>query len=178
MPPTARLPSGTRVEVLCGQPEQKCGKRWTSSPNGREPAVLLLEEAHALLDIGARMETAHALREHARDQRWRQLAVRRQQPLAALVLLADDHRPPLRLPVVELLLELALDDAALLFDDHDLLEALGELPDRLGLERPAHADLEELDTDLGGARGVDAEILERLQHVEVGLARGDEPSRG
>ena len=23
MPPIARLPSGTRVEVLCGQPEQK-----------------------------------------------------------------------------------------------------------------------------------------------------------
>ena len=61
--------------------------------DGREPPVLLLEEAHALLDVGARMEAAHALREHARDQRRRELAVRRQQPLAALVLLADDQRP-------------------------------------------------------------------------------------
>ena len=27
MPASARLPSGTRVEVLCGQPEQKYGVR-------------------------------------------------------------------------------------------------------------------------------------------------------
>ena len=27
MPAKARLPSGTLVEVLCGQPEQKCGIR-------------------------------------------------------------------------------------------------------------------------------------------------------
>ena len=45
--------------------------------DGREPPVLLLEEAHALLDVGARVEAPHALREHARDQRRRQLAVRR-----------------------------------------------------------------------------------------------------
>ena len=57
----------------------------------------------------------------------RELAVRRQQPLAALVALADDRRPRARLPVVELLLELALDDAALLLDDDDLLEPVGEL---------------------------------------------------
>ena len=68
--------------------------------------------------------------------------VSRQQPLAALVLLADDEWPALRLPVVELLLELALDEAALFFDDDDLFEAFGEPADRLGLERPAHADLE------------------------------------
>ncbi len=30
MPATAREPSGTRVEVLCGQPEQKYGVRWNS----------------------------------------------------------------------------------------------------------------------------------------------------
>ena len=28
MPPRARLASGTTVEVLCGQPEQKYGMRW------------------------------------------------------------------------------------------------------------------------------------------------------
>jgi hypothetical protein len=31
MPASARLPSGTRVEVLCGQPEQKYGVRLTPS---------------------------------------------------------------------------------------------------------------------------------------------------
>src|SRR6185503_14437015 len=92
----------------------------------------------------------------------------------ALVLLADDQRPALRVPVVELLLELALDDAAFLLDDDDLLETLGESPNRLGLERPAHADLEQLDPDVAGARGVQAKIVERLQHVEVRFAGRDE----
>ena len=35
----------------------------------REMRLLLLEEAHAVLDVGARVEPAHPLREHARDQR-------------------------------------------------------------------------------------------------------------
>ena len=33
MPATAREPSGTLVDVLCGQPEQKCGLR-SASTNG------------------------------------------------------------------------------------------------------------------------------------------------
>src|SRR6185436_11580982 len=142
--------------------------------DGRETPVLLLEEAHALLYLGARMKAPHALREDPRDERWRELACPRQQPLAAFVLLADDQRPALRVPVVELLLELALDDAAFLLDDDDLLETLGELPNRLGFERPAHADLEQLDPDVAGARGVQPEIVERLQHVEVRFAGRDE----
>ncbi len=141
----------------------------------REPSILLLEKPHALLDVGARVEAAHALGEHARDERRRELAVRRQQPLAALVLLADDQRPPLRVPVVELLFDLALDDAALFLDDDDFLEALGEAPNRLGLERPGEADLEQLDADVGGTRPIDAEILERLQHVEMGFTRRHQP---
>ncbi len=136
----------------------------------RQVRLLLLEEAHALLDVGARIEPKHALREHACDQRRRELAVRRQQPLAALVALADDQRPRARLPVVELLLELALDDAALLLDDDDFLEPVREAADRLGLERPAHPDLEQLDADLRRARLVDAEIVERLERVEMSLA--------
>src|SRR6185295_19900468 len=131
---------------------------------------LLLEEAHALLDVGARVEPKHALREHACDQRRGELAVRRQQPLAALVTLADDQRPSARLPVVELLLELALDDAALLLDDDDLLEPVGETADRLGLERPAHPDLEQLDADLRRALLIDAEVVEGLERIEMSLA--------
>ena len=40
MPATARLPSGTRVEVLCGQPEQKYGCR-TVVTRGRASAFSL-----------------------------------------------------------------------------------------------------------------------------------------
>src|SRR5690606_40755205 len=76
----------------------------------REVPLLLLEEAHALLDVAARIEPLQAFREHARDARGRELPGRGQDPLAALVLLADDQRPQLRLPVVELLLQLILDE--------------------------------------------------------------------
>src|SRR5262249_49665467 len=92
----------------------------------REMPILLLEEAHALIDVGAGVEARHALRKHARNWRGRELAVRRQQPLAALVAFADDQRARPRLPVVQLLLELILDEPALLLDDDDLLEPVRE----------------------------------------------------
>ena len=38
---------------------------------------------------------------------------------------------------------------------------------RLGLERPAHADLEELDADFAGTHAVDTEILECLEVARV-----------
>ena len=91
-----------------------------------------------------------------------------------LVVLADDQRAHARLPVVELLLQLVLDDAALLLDDDDLLETFRELPDRIGLERPAHPDLEQLDADLGRALPIDAEVVQRLQRVEMRLAGRDD----
>jgi hypothetical protein len=93
--------------------------------------VLLLEKADALFDVRARVEAAHTLREHARNQRRRQLAIGRQQPRAAFIVLAYDQRSELRLPIVELLLELVLDDTTLLLDDEDFLEPLGKTPDRL-----------------------------------------------
>jgi type II secretory pathway component PulM len=49
-----------------------------------------------------------------------------------------------------------------------------ELAHAVGLQRPGHADLEQAQADLGGERGVDAEVVERLAHVEVGLAAGDD----
>ena len=140
--------------------------------DGAEPALLLLEEAHALPRCRCSSGSGACGGASTRAiERRSQLAGRRQQPLAALVALADDQRPLLRLPVVQLLLQLILDDAALLLDDEDFLEPVGEFADRFRLERPAHADLEDLDADLARALGVDAEILERLQHVEVCFAR-------
>src|SRR6185503_17044603 len=93
---------------------------------------------------------------------------------ALLVELADDARTHVVAPVVELLLQLILDDLPLFLDDEDLVQALGELPDALGLERPRHRDLEDANANLDGVAFRDAEILERLPHVEIALSARDD----
>ena len=114
----------------------------------------------------------HGRRELAR--RGQQPAAVRQLPLALLVVLADHARADVLAPVVELLLQLVLDELALLLDDQDLLEPFGELAHAFGVERPGHADLEDPQADLGRALLVDAEVVQRLPHVEIGLARRDD----
>ena len=181
MPAVARLPSGTLVDVLCGQPEQKYGharERDLGFASAASFALIKSTRALMLLD-GARMqvEPRDALRDHARDHRRRELASRGQQPVAVrahpfalFVELADHARAHVVAPVVELLLQLVFDDLALLLDDEDLVEAFGELAHAFGLERPRHRDLEDADADLGGVGFGDAEVVERLAHVEIALA--------
>src|SRR3546814_14621404 len=94
--------------------------------------------------------------------------------LARLVELANHARARIAAPVVKLLLHLVLDDRALLLDDQDFLQALGEAPDAFALERPGHADLVDGKADLPGTRLVDAEVVQGLTHVEIGLAGGDD----
>src|SRR3546814_3599892 len=86
------------------------------------------------------MEARDALGDGTGDACRRQLARRGQQPLARLVELADHARARIAAPVVKLLLHLVLDDRALLLDDQDFLQALGEAPDAFALERPGHAE--------------------------------------
>src|SRR5205085_3481635 len=76
--------------------------------------------------------------------------------------------------VVKLFLQLVFDELALFLDDEDLAETFGELANAGGLERPRHADLAQANADLGGVLLVDPQILERLQHVEIALARSDD----
>ena len=57
-------------------------------------------------------------------------------------------------------------------DDEDFLEPFGKVADAFWFERPDHADLEQADADFGGQRVVDAELVEGLADVEVGLAGG------
>ena len=151
----------------------------------RERMFLLVDEVDALADLLDRarveLEALDPLRDHARDHRRRQLGQRGQQPVAVradpfafLVELADDARPHVVAPVVELLLQLVLDDLPLFLDDQDFVESFGELPDTFGLERPRHRDLEHADADLGGVGFADAEVVERLPHIEVALAAGDD----
>jgi len=124
---------------------------------------------------------ADARGDDASDHGRRQFATGRQQPVAVrlrpfalLVELADDARAHVLAPVVELLLELVFEQLALFLDDEDLLQPFGEMPHAFGFQRPDHADLVEPDADLGGEPVVDAEVVESLAHVQIGLAAGDD----
>ena len=125
------------------------------------------------------LEPLDALRDDAGDHRRRQFRMRWQQPIAVrahpfafFVELPDDARAHVVAPVVELLLQLVFDDLALFLDDQDFVEAFGEMAHGLGLEGPRHRDLEHANADLGGIGFADAEVVERLPHVEVTLAAG------
>src|SRR6266581_7985007 len=100
----------------------------------------------------------------------------REQPVAALVPLADAHR--LVRGAVELLADLDLDQRTLLLDHDDEIEALRELHELALAERPRAGDLVEPDPEIVAFDLVDAELVERLAHVEVGLADGDDADPG
>ena len=124
---------------------------------------------------------SNTLRNDARDHRRRELGGCRQQPVAVrahpfafFVELADDARTHVVAPVVELLLQLVFDDLPLFLDDEDLVKPFGEMADALGLERPRHRDLVHAHADLRGVGFGDAEIVQRLAHVEIALAAGDD----
>ena len=106
--------------------------------------------------------------------RGQQPVAARMHPFALVVELADDARPHVGSPVVELLLELVLDHLALLLDHQDLFQTARELAHAVGLQRPGHRHLEQADADLACIALVDAQLFERLEHVHVGLAGGDD----
>ena len=128
-----------------------------------------------LFDRRAAEEALEARGNDSRDLRGGQLARRWQQPVALLVELADDARPHLRIPVVELRFHLGLDDGALLLHHQHFLETPREGTHAVLLQGPRHADLVEPQADVGGHALVDAEVVQRLAHVEVALAGGDDP---
>src|SRR3546814_2020800 len=81
------------------------------------------------------------------------------------------------MPVVELLLELVLDERALLLDDDQFVQPLGEPPHALRLQRPGHGDLVDGEADLARQRRIDAQTLQGLPDVEIALADGPMPKR-
>src|SRR3546814_14867483 len=103
-----RLPRSTRTDTLFP---------YTTLFRSLHGPFLLGEEAQALRDVLAGMEARDALGDGTGDACRRQLARRGQQPLARLVELADHARARITAPVVKLLLQLVLDDRALLLDD-------------------------------------------------------------
>src|SRR5207237_6153996 len=88
--------------------------------------------------------------------------------------LADDPRADVFTPIIELLLKLVLDYGAFLLDDEDFFETLGKTPDALAFQRPGHRNFVKPKADFGGMRIVNAEIVERLTHVQVGFPSRDD----
>ena len=103
-------------------------------------------------------------------------ALHRKQPLAGLVALADADGLIRR--AVEFLAHLHFDQRALFLDDDDELEPVREFAQLARHERPDAADLEYPQAQRVAARLVDAEIVERLAHVEIGLSGGDDSDLG
>ena len=75
---------------------------------------------------------------------------------------------------VELLAHLHFDQRALLLDHDDQLEALRELGQLALAQRIGARDLVDAQPEIVGAHLVDAELVERLAHVEIGLAERDD----
>ena len=136
--------------------------------------LLRLERGQPRGDRRAGAHPRQPLADDFRDLCRGQLAGRGQDPIAALVVFADDARPLVGRPVVELLLQLRLDDRALLLDDENFFEPLGKAADALRLQRPAHRHLVEPQSDLARFPLADAEIVERLPHIEIGFAGRDD----
>ena len=92
---------------------------------------------------------------------------------ADLVALADDAGRAGN--AVHEILQLILYETSFLFyDDHEV-EPSAKTERRFGLERPRHRDLVDGEPETLSRRRIDAQIDERLAHIEVGLARGDDP---
>ena len=141
---------------------------------GHRLATLLqpLEPAHARFEIVERMIFQQAPADGDGDVIGVERALDREEPVAALVLLADADRLMRR--AVELLAQLHFDQRALLLDDDDEIEPARELAQAVRLERPGRGDLVEPQAEIIGLHLVDAEIVHRLTHVEIGLADGDD----
>ena len=145
-------------------------------------ALIFLEPRHALRDVVVAAILQQSLADADRDFVGIERTLDREQPVALLVLLADAHG--LVRGAVKLLAHLHLDERALLLDDDDEIEPGGKFGELAPAERPGAADLVEADAEIVAGDLVDAEFVERLAHVEIALAGGDDadlriaPARG
>ncbi len=148
-----------------------------------EFAFLGVHPAQHVAHLFAVMEALDAARDHAGDARGGEFVGGGQDPFAAFVVLADDGRAAVievaavrkpEVEVVEQLLHLAFDEAVLLLDHDDVLQAAREVADADRFQRPGHADLVDADAEIGAGASVQAQVFQRLQHVEIALAGGDD----
>jgi hypothetical protein len=133
------------------------------------------EVAHEVAPVELREAIGEPARDDLDQARRPQLAELADERLAARVALADHLRP--HGAVVEEVAQLLLDQAGLLLDDEDLVEAVGERVEPRRLDRIGEADL--VDANAGGGERIerDVEAAEDLEQVEVRLAAGDDADR-
>nr|GFA13410.1 hypothetical protein [Tanacetum cinerariifolium] len=125
-------------------------------------------------DFRAAVDRGKSLGDDPGDHRGRQFGQIGQQRTALFVELADNTRTLINGPVVQLAGQLILDHAAFFLDHENFFKTLGEAMHRDWFQRPAHADLEHADAHRCAEFFVDAELFQRLAHVQVGLAGGDD----
>src|SRR6185436_16640873 len=161
------------------------GRPWRCADCFFEHGFFRFEEHQPRLDQVTLVEAGDASSDHARDLRDREIGLGRQQPLAArmhpfalVVEFADDPRPYIRMPVVEVFLELILDHLAFLFHYQDFFQPFREFAHAVRFQRPGHRDLEHADADLRCVLFGDAQFLQGFQHIHVGLAGGYDPESG
>ncbi len=169
--PLGRLDRGV-VRAARAEERRALGHRQLGAAGGD-----LVEPAQVGLDgVELQAAAAQVARDRAGDQVGVHVELHRHQDVALLVALADDPRRVRR--AVERLLELGLDEGALLLDHEDLVEPPAELAHRALLERPDHAQLEHADADALELALAEPEAAQRVHQVVVGLAGGDDAEPG
>jgi len=88
--------------------------------------------------------------------------------------LAPDRRTGMVRPAIGDFLDLRLEEGALVLDDEQPLQPTGEIRQADGLQRPGHRHLVDGKADVAGALLGEADQLERLAQVAIGLAGGDD----
>ena len=183
MPLNATLLSGTRVDVLCGQPEQKYGVR--TSPllrirrhcGGFHERLAGRRATAQFVNVAAQGFVGHSAGEQALADRQRNLcrrksAIRRQQRLTLGRALARKPWSPGK--TVQRGVYLALNKRTLFLDYQQLLEPTCKGAQALAVERPDEPELPRIDAQRVGALAVYAEEAQGIQHICEGLAGADD----
>ncbi len=172
-----RRPFGKPCRCIVGAAGAEVGH--TRGPVNRDDLGQLFHEP-----LGARRQIqAGELRVQASGNDLRQLHGRQlsdpgDQALPILVVLAD-HAPWFAAGVVvEVLLEPALDDAALFLDDQDFLLVVYEIQRAVVFQRPDHPDLVHVEPHSLRLGPVYTEKPQRLHQVQVCLARRNDAVTG
>ena len=177
------MPLGTTVDELCGQPEQKYGIRVAMSVVSASTRCASFRRATCAGELLVRACAPAAARRCRSRCRWD-----RARPSAGTASCRARRFLPMQVGwlsgAVKLFAHLHLDQRALLLDHDDQLEPLRELGQLALGERIGTGDLVDAKPEVVGAHLVDAELVERLPHVEIGLAERDDadlriaPARG
>src|SRR5262249_21390666 len=138
----------------------------------RQAELRLLQALNARGDVLAVPVFEQAIADADGDVVRVERALDGEQPVAALVLLADAHG--LVGGAVEVFADLDLDQRALLLDHDDEVEPVGELLELALAQRPRARDLVEADAEIVALHLVEAELVERLADIEVALAHRDD----